>query len=182
MSHRTILGLDLNGEPPRIRVVRLQPRPVPYPLPQEERCFFGLADFAVFWRSLALVDVGHPRLVVAAALEAHDPEGVLPWLEGQGAVLQRHPTPLWRGLARLGGRYRLPFFAWTAYSLALQAAYLQHAPEHLEAIGHGIRQARASLDDLTDRLSRLAESLRARPSARQACSTFASTSREGELP
>lgn len=161
----TILGLDLSPEPPGIRVVRLQPWPVPFPVPQEERQYYTLCAFQSFWRSLARLPNRHHRLTVAAAVEAHDREEVLPWLERQGALLRRYPTPIQARteLRPLLCRHSVPFFAWTAYALALQAAYLHCAPEHLVALGQELRRARSLLDRLADRLAHLTEALLVEP-------------------
>lgn len=160
----TVLGLDLAPEPPRIRVVRLQPWPVPFPACQEARGFQGLADVQAYWRSLALLPTRPPRLVVAAALEAHDPDGILPWLEAQGALVWRYPAPYLRSYTTRGHRRRhLPLFAWNAYALAHRAAYLCRAPEHLERMGHELRRARSLLDELTNQLRCLTESLQLEP-------------------
>jgi len=160
----TILGLDLAPEPPWIRVVRLQPAAVPFPIPQEARAFWGPADLQGYWSSLALLSTGHPRRVVAAAVEAHDPAGILPWLEGQGALVWRYPTPYRRSYTTRGHqRCDLPLFAWNAYALAHRAACRCHAPEHLERLGHELRRASSLLVDLTHQLTCLTESLRPEP-------------------
>lgn len=159
----TILGLDLAPEPPWIRVVRLQPWPVPFPIFQEARRFGSAADLQGYWRSLALLP-GHPHRIVAAALEAHDPEGLLAWLEGQGALVWRYPTPYRRPYTTRGHRgCDLPLFAWNAYALAHRAAYLYYAPEHIERLGHELRRASSLLNELTDQLTCLTESLRPEP-------------------